>query len=90
MIQILKEDLWCLMLCSFRYSMGRMTYMPSAVRDMYKGYKKYLLPEQRLQIINEVKKELEICERCDTYLGMDFDYKAWKNFVEEELKAEQT
>jgi len=52
------EDLWTLLLCSLRYSLGRQSYMPSLYQDIAKGFARRLLPERREQIADEVEEYL--------------------------------
>lgn len=56
--QIESEDLWTLLLCSLRYSLGRQSYMPSLYQDIAKGFAYRLLPERRDQIASEVEEYL--------------------------------
>ena len=75
------SDVWLLLLCSIRYSMGRMTYMPHECVDMYMRYRNHLEPGQKRQIREEVQTELRRSESRGEYLGHDCDHKCWQRLV---------
>ena len=80
-IYIDKQDLWVMLLSTIRYSMGRMSYMPSYACDLVLKYKKHLDTEQIEQIYKEVEQEVKIYENAEKTLGMECDHRTWKNFL---------
>lgn len=77
-----KEHMWTLLLCSVRYALGRATYMPHYVIELVERYRGLITDNQFRQIVEEVKKELEIYESNSRTLGHDIDHRAWRAFVE--------
>ena len=75
------NTLWCLLLYSMRYAMGRMSSSPSDVSDWIRRYRKHLDPRQIEQIAEEVETELRICERQGRLLGMQCDHNVWTKLV---------
>lgn len=82
------QDLWCMLLSTIRYSLGRATYMPSYCVDLYQKYKVSLSVQQRSQIAKEIKRELEIAALSDRTLGDKCDDDTWRGLlrdIEEDL-----
>jgi len=75
-VQVGHQDLRTLLICSVRYSMGRMTYMPSYVQDLVKVHVGVL----SAQDLNQFASDVEECS--DARLGMDFDAAGWRRFAE--------
>ena len=73
-------DLRLTILGCFRYSLGRMTYMPSHISGMIKNCKEIFREHDWESIIREINE----CE----HLGMDCDKNTWlelKGFCEKQL-----
>ena len=80
-MKIPSEDLRLTILGCFRYSLGRMTYMPNHVEMVIKNCRECLREHDWKQIIEEI-------DECD-HLGMDCDKRTWLSlrvFCEEQLK----
>ncbi len=82
------NDIWVMLLSTIRYSMGRMSYMPSYCVDLYHSYKKALTKEQRLQIAEEINQELKIAESHNKTLGAKYDHETWLNLAAQISKEE--
>lgn len=67
------EDLRLTILGCFRYSLGRMTYMPSFTIQMIKENQKIFHRQDWERFINEIKE----CK----YLGMDCDKQTWFELI---------
>jgi hypothetical protein len=76
-IEINKEDLFVLLLSTVRYSLGRMSYMPSYACELVLKYQEHLTDEQVAQIYEEVTIELESYEKANRFLGMECDHQTW-------------
>ena len=88
-MEVNPRDLWTLLLCTIRYSMGRMPYMTSYAPEMVQKYKSVLQKEQLEQIKKEVIDELKIEENHPGYMGHSCDVANWHHFVkwlEKEIK----
>ena len=77
------NTMWCLLLYTVRYAMGRMSSAPSDAADWVRRYRKHLTAGQIEQIAEEVETELRICENAERTLGMDCDHKVWRRLVED-------
>ena len=76
-VPVLGEDLKLLLICTFRYALGRRTYMPSESVVLLKQYGKGLLRQQDWdQIVGDIR-EAERTER----LGDECDKRMWLEFV---------
>ncbi len=75
------NDLWTMLLSTFRYSVRRSSYMPSECVEMYKKYSKHLSDIQRDKIVSEVAQELERAEALGQTVGMQCDHEMWSAFV---------
>lgn len=81
-MQINNKDLRLTIFGCFRYSLGRMTYMPSHTFDMIKYCQEVFTEYDWKSFI----KEIDECE----HLGMDCDKRTWnelKEFAKEKLNA---
>lgn len=56
--EVKPKDMWILLLSTVRYSLGRKTYMVSYTHDLIKKYKNYMDKEQKKQVYNEIRDEL--------------------------------
>ena len=70
-----KEDLRTLLICSFRYALGRQTYMPTLVQQLIKKNKDSLNTSDFFQIADEIDR------MQDKDLGADFDARDWRFFA---------
>lgn len=77
------NTMWCLLLYTVRYAMGRMSSAPSDAADWVRQYRKHLTAQQIEQIAEEVETELRVCERQGRTLGMDCDHKVWAKLVKD-------
>ena len=80
-ININARDLRLTILGCFRYSLGRMTYMPSHSLEVIKNNQDIFNEQDWERFIQEI-------DECDN-LGMDCDKNTWlelKRFSEEKLK----
>ena len=77
------NTMWCLLLYTVRYAMGRMSSAPSDAADWVRRYRKHLTAGQIEQIAEEVATELRICENAGRLLGHDCDHKVWRRLVED-------
>jgi len=80
-VSIEPNTLWCLLLYSMRYALGRMSSSPSDVSDWIRAYRKHLSPQQIEQIAEEVETELRHAERQGRFLGMECDHQTWSRLV---------
>ncbi|MFW5847097.1 MAG: hypothetical protein ACOCUU_02985 [Nanoarchaeota archaeon] len=71
-----KSDLRLIMMCAFRYSLGRMTYMPWTITELIKKNSFLFNSRDWKQFIKEIKEHEKFSN-----LGMDCDIKTWENFV---------
>ncbi len=79
---ISKKDLRLTILGCFRYTLGRMTYMPSHTLEVIKSCQE-IFNEQDWKIFIE---EINDCE----HLGMDCDKRTWnelKEFAEKKMEV---
>ena len=81
-IEIAPSDLWAMLLSTFRYSLGRSTYMTSYCVNLFDAYAQHLTESQRHQIVKEVKREVEAQESVGRTLGMQCDHDNWRKFIE--------
>ncbi|GEM_PF-886324 len=72
MLKITNNDFNTLIVCSFRYALGRMTYMPSLICDIITDNVIELEQHTIELIIKEIKKAVE----TNNY-GMDMDKDSW-------------
>ena len=78
-----EQDFGTVCVCALRYSMGRMTYMPSLVRDFVRP----LLPKLPDKTISVMVNDCEFQRRTNTYGDERIDKPGWIKW-EEEVKAE--
>ena len=77
------EDFGLIVLCAFRYALGRMTYIPSVVA----GFIKANINEIETRDIHIMIREIGECHE-EGHLGMDCDVKLWldlRKWLEGEL-----
>lgn len=76
------SDLRLMLLCTFRYSLGRQTYMPSESRRYIKTYGPYVLSSQDYrQIAEEIDDHVRIYGG-EHGLGSEHDAAGWRAFQE--------
>lgn len=71
------ETLWCLLLYTMRYALGRASSAPSDAANWIRRYRHYLKPWQVEQIAKEVEEELHRCNSKGTLLGHRCDHDEW-------------
>lgn len=76
MHQINNHDLNALLLCSFRYSLGRKSYITAEIAEIIYNNSPFLLREIKQRIISEIEDSIE-----HNRLGMDCDKKIWKKVL---------
>lgn len=81
-LNINEEDVNLLFIAAFRYSLGRMSYMPSAIAQIILSNKELLTQWQRELYAKEVHEHIETWGNA----GMDFDTAMWLRFAEEIVK----
>lgn len=78
-----QKDLNDILFCSFRYALGRRTYIVSEICRILIENKSELSPITRLKIIDEIHRALET-----NNAGMDCDEKNWRE-VSEKLSEKE-
>ena len=86
MIKLSSQDLATLLLCSMRYAIGRMTYMPSNVARMIRESWGKLSQNDRDLLKRDLKDEIQFRERGfedDQWkgLGHECDYHTWHDLM---------
>lgn len=76
MSQVSSTNLRTLLVCSFRYSLGRQTYMPSLVQSIIKQHWEDLEDSDLLQFADDIDRSK------DSELGANFDARDWRLFAE--------
>lgn len=79
-VHVSELDLWTMLLSTIRYSMGRMTYLPSTCHVLVARYRAHLAPHQLDQIRRELEAELHRVRTAnygDRLLGMKCDDDTW-------------
>lgn len=70
------SDIACLIICSVRYAMGRMTYVPHEVSDIVKKTLPELRDDTLVILDRDIRRELD----RGNY-GMDCDLQMWQNLL---------
>lgn len=87
MMEFNDRDAETLMICSVRYALGRMTYMPSMVQDIIRC-KIHQLSENCLKvIIDSIETHGGLGWHNPAAYGDPYDYRGWMEF-NTELKRE--
>lgn len=82
MISVAKEDLRLMLFSTFRYSLGRQTYMPSEAQRYVKEHHMQALSIRDLeQLAEEIDEHVRVYGG-DHGLGSEFDAKGWRSFQE--------
>ncbi len=71
------QDDQLILLCAFRYSLGRMTYMPGVVAAKLERHWGDLAEGHRRQIQEEVRESIERGRA-----GMECDIQVWRRLLE--------
>jgi len=74
------KELNDLMVCSFRYAMGRRTYIASTISDILIKHKEELSTQSKESILRDIQRALN----ANNY-GMDMDKEVWVKLQEELL-----
>lgn len=82
-ININELDFNSLIICAFRYALGRMTYTPNIISKIIQNN----LEKLNNQTINLIIKELEEAEKIED-LGMECDKDVWLTLKERLKKYE--
>lgn len=83
-----KEDLNIMYVCAVRYSIGRMTYMPSLVTEFIMKHSDTLTVKGASIMIRDIEEERDryvpesISSLGRTSLGMECDQRTWLNFLD--------
>lgn len=72
------NELNTLLICSFRYALGRMTYIVSDIVDIIIHHKKDLQPNAKELMIREIKWALD-----HNQAGMRCDREEWERLLNE-------
>jgi hypothetical protein len=74
------EDQAEILICAFRYALGRRTYITSTVSDVIRGAWPHLSPGDRALIQREIRQAID-----QGRAGMECDIKSWQKVLELEL-----
>ena len=81
-VEIGRNELATFLVCSVRYSLGRMSYIVDTISQLVNKYKKVLTDDEKHVILQSIKDQ--------EYYGMDMDKETWmklKTILEEYLSA---
>jgi hypothetical protein len=78
MIPLEKTDFEILIICAFRYALGRKTYVVYEVANLVARYKQELSAFAKELIVREIDEALRL-----NHAGMDCDIKEWKRLKKE-------
>lgn len=78
-----KMELNDLMVCAFRYALGRRTYIAHTISELLVKYKDKLTDSSRMNIIRDIDRALVSGD-----FGMTIDKEAWIK-LKEELKNDE-
>jgi hypothetical protein len=76
-----KGDLRLMLLCTFRYSLGRQTYMPAEAQRFVRQYAGALAKHDFKQLADEINEYVRTHGGSHS-LGADFDQRDWYRFRE--------
>ncbi len=76
-IEIKRNDLRVLMICAFRYSLGRKTYMPGLVTELIRNNSKIFNKQDWKVFLEDIE-----FHRNFNNLGDDCDVATWNKFSE--------
>jgi hypothetical protein len=68
------EDLCSLLICSFRYALGRSTYISFEISELVKKYHHLLSDHEKTQIIKDIESaslHKRIGQACDKLVWLD-------------------
>lgn len=69
-----EKDLQILLVCSFRYALGRRTYMPSLVSEIIQEHVGALSKSDKIQILEDIRKA-----KATKTAGDSCDVETWSN-----------
>ena len=72
------DDMDILLLCAFRYALGRRTYIVSWIADIIIDNWSSLKPRSKKIILKEIK---EAIENGEFYIGMKCDEQDWRRVL---------
>lgn len=79
-VEIHQQELFDLLLCAVRYSLGRQTYMPFRVQELVLKYATRLKREHVTKLNTEVKRDLDRHEALGLAAGSASDHEGWREF----------
>jgi hypothetical protein len=82
LIEVPQQDFQVMLLCWFRYSLGRQTYMPSYCCEYLKKHWGILPAEYKRQIHNDINHAIE-----HELAGADCDIRTWKEMLQFPLET---
>lgn len=78
---VASEDLGVIVVCAFRYALGRKSYLPSMMADLIIRYWKSIPERDRLRIEVELTRALAENDDALRDLGWDCDVEAWQRLA---------
>jgi len=76
-LEVPVSQVYTFLVCSVRYSLGRMSYIVSDIADLCLQYGKYLEPSQRDIIKRDISEALKEAESREDFCGMEMDHRTW-------------
>ena len=78
------SDLWPLLICTLRYSLGRQSYVTAQTCDLIRDYARHIKPWQLQQIAAEIRTAIADAHRLyNAPLGQQMDEDGWVRLAEE-------
>ena len=81
MIEVSKDNLGALLVCSVRYAMGRQSYMVGLICDLVRKHIGAVDKNTINTISRDISTELERCERSGELLGAQMDHDEWSRLL---------
>lgn len=75
-------DLECLLLCTLRYAMGRMTHITDDTARIIKRHWRDVNDTTRQLLLRDLKGELDVHNRNNTTLGAHLDHQVWMQLLQ--------
>lgn len=76
-IEVNTGELNTLILCAFRYALGRKSYIVSDIASLISDYSEHIEPHIKERICKEIKEAIE-----NNNYGMDMDKQIWSDLQE--------
>jgi hypothetical protein len=76
-IAVNKHELQDMIWCSFRYALGRKTYITAVIADLIKKYSKYLNSYEKAAYAKEILQAIK-----DNNAGMETDVAVWRSVLD--------